>query len=188
MLRVWESQQWVMEHVPHAALAVSNDIYDGTKNGGFKQRIDAKTGLPIAGGSNPHPSGKARIAKRLARIALAQTYGKDQGVIFGPMYDSHEISGNKIRVKLKHVGSGLKTNDDSPPNWFEISDGAKDRRRTKYVPAQAKIVGNDTIEVWAGGLSAPKHVRFGWHPLTRFNLINAEGLPALSFRTDDDLR
>jgi hypothetical protein len=31
-------------------------------------------------------------------------------------------------------------------------------------------------------------VRFGWHPLARFNLINEEGLPAVSFRTDDDPR
>jgi len=151
MLRVWEAQQHVMHTVPHTGMAVSNDIYVGTKNGGFKQRIDAKSGLPIAGGGNPHPTGKDKIAER-------------------------------------HVGSGLKTVDDAAPNWFEISDGTEDRNVLVYQRAQAKIVGKDTVEVWADGVAAPKHVRFGWHPLARFNLANEEGLPAVSFRTDTNPR
>jgi len=188
MLGVWEGQSWVMTHVPHTAMAVSNDIYEGTQNGGFKKRIDEKTGRPIAGGGNPHPTGKDKIAQRLARIALEQTYGRKQGALFGPMYDSHEIVGDKIRVKFKHVASGLKTNDGQPPDWFDISDGSKVRNRTVYVPAEAKIVGKDTIEVEAKGVSDPKQVRFGWHPLARYNLINVAGLPAVSFRTDQDPR
>jgi len=186
MLGVWEAQRWVMDHVPHTGLAVSNDIYDGTTNGGFKLRIDQQTGLPIAGGSNPHPTGKHKIAERLARIALDRTYGKEQGVIFGPMYDSHQIQDDRILVKFKHTGSGLKTNDGMPPNWFEISDGTEDRNRTVYVAAQAEIVGPDTVAVRSRAISRPEQVRFGWHPLARFNLINREGLPAVSFRTDDD--
>lgn len=188
MLGVWEAQQWVLENVPYTGLAVSNDIYDGTKNGGFIQRIDQKTGLPIAGGGNPHPTGKDKIAERLARIALDRTYGKPQGVLFGPMYDSHRIERDRILVRFAHAGSGLKTNDGAAPNWFEISDGTKDRNRTVYVRAQAEIVGPDMVAVWAEGVKEPKQVRFGWHPLARFNLINREGLPAVSFRTDDDRR
>jgi len=188
MLGVWEAQRWTMENVPHTGLAVSNDVYDGTTNGGFKLRIDEKTGLPIAGGGNPHPTGKHKIAERLARIALDRTYGKAQGVIFGPMYDSHQIRDEKILVKFKHSGSGLKTNDGASPNWFEISDGNKDRNRTVYVSAQAKIIGPDTVALYNTTVSEPKQVRFGWHPLARFNLINKEGLPAVSFRTDDDPR
>jgi len=188
MLGVWEAQQWVMENVPHTGLAVSNDIYVGTKNGGFIERIDQKTGLPIAGGGNPHPTGKDKIAERLARIALDRTYGKPQGVLFGPMFDSYRVEGGKVLVKFKHTGSGLTTNDGADPNWFEISDGMKDRNRTVYVRAQAKITGPDTVTVWAEGVREPKQVRFGWHPLARFNLINKKGLPAVSFRTDEDPR
>jgi len=188
MLRVWEAQQHVMHTVPHTGMAVSNDIYVGTKNGGFKQRTDEKSGLPIAGGGNPHPTGKDKIAERLARIALHETYGKDQGVIYGPMYRAHQVAGDKVRVTFQHVGSGLKTVDDAAPNWFEISDGTEDRNVLVYQRAQAKIVGKDTVEVWADGVAAPKHVRFGWHPLARFNLANEEGLPAVSFRTDTNPR
>jgi len=42
----------------------------------------------------------------------------------------------------------------------------------------------DTVEVWSPEVKDPKSVRFGWHTLARFNLINKEGLPAVSFRTD----
>lgn len=188
MLKVWEGQSHVFNTVPHTGYAVSNDIYVGTRNGGFKERTDPRSGMPIAGGSNPHPTGKDKVALRLARIALHETYSRDQGVIYGPMFASHETVGGKVRVTFKHVGDGLKTNDGRAPNWFEVSDGKQERGVTIYVPAQAKIVGKDTVEVWADGVPAPKHVRFGWHPLARFNLINAADLPAVSFRTDRDGR
>ena len=188
MLGVWEGQVEVFEKVKHTGLAVSNDIYTDTNNGGFKERIDTKSGLPIAGGSNPHPTGKDKVTERLARIALQETYGKKQGILYGPLYASHEIKGNKVIVKFKHVGDGLKTIDGSAPNWFEISDGTKDRNVTIYVKASAKITGKDTIEVWADRVDAPKEVRFGWHPLARYNLVNSGDLPAVSFRTDKDDR
>jgi len=184
MLNVWEGEQHVVSTVPHTGLAPSNDIYVGTGNGGFKERIDDKSGLPIAGGGNPHPTGKDKIAERLARIALHEAYGKDQGVIYGPMYDSHEIEGDKILVTFKHVGDALDTVDGEMPNWFEISDGSEDRGVLNYTIARAKIVGPAIVQVWADGISNPKHVRFGWHPLARFNLTNSAGLPAVSFRTD----
>jgi len=34
----------------------------------------------------------------------------------------------------------------------------------------------------------PKFVRFAWDCLARHNLTNQEGLPAVSFRTDDESR
>jgi sialate O-acetylesterase len=186
MLGVWEGQASVFNTVKHTGFAVANDIYLDTPNDGFKERLDDKSGLPIAGGSNPHPTGKDKIAERLARIALQETYGKAQGVIYGPMVASHKIKGDRIIVTFKHVGDGLKTLDALAPNWFEIADGTMDRNATSYVLASAKITGKDTVEVWADGVSSPKQVRFGWHPLARFNLVNSAGLPAVSFRTDGD--
>jgi sialate O-acetylesterase len=82
----------------------------------------------------------------------------------------------------------LKTDDGQPPNWFEISDGSKANERSiaplVYVKAEAKIVDKDTIEVWSPKLKNPKFVRFAWHALARHNLVNGEGIPAISFRTD----
>jgi len=184
MLGVWEGQVKVMNTVPHTGLAVSNDIYDGTSNGGFKERPDKETGWLLAGGGNPHPSGKPRVAARLADIALVKTYGQPDRVVFGPVYESHEIKDDKIVVKFKYAGAGLATRDGRSPDWFEISDGSKDRNRLKYVNAQAKIVGTDSVEVWAAEVKSPQCVRFGWNTLARFNLMNKEGLPAVSFRAE----
>ncbi|MDP6114781.1 MAG: hypothetical protein QF437_14635 [Planctomycetota bacterium] len=82
----------------------------------------------------------------------------------------------------------MKTDDGQPPNWFEISDGSKANERSiaplVYVKAEAKIVDKDTIEVWSPKLKNPKFVRFAWHALARHNLVNGEGIPAISFRTD----
>ena len=186
MLGVWEAQRWVMDNVPHTGMAVSNDIYDNTNNKGFAQRDEPAMGWPIVGGGNPHPTGKPLVARRLADIALVKTYGGAERPLFGPMYDSHEIKGDKVLVKFKYAYGGLKTCDGKDLNWFEVSDGSRGNRRLSYVKAQARIVGPDTVEVWAPQVKEPKFVRFGWHTLARFNLINTDGLPAVSFRTDKD--
>lgn len=169
MLGVWEAQSWVMDNVPNTGLAPSNDLWGKGRPG---------TGWPIAGGGNPHPPNKHVMAKRLADIALARAYGALNREVFGPMYGSHEITGAKVRVKFRHIGGGLTTDDGEAPNWFEVSDGSK------YVKAPAKIVATDTVEVWSPSVKKPKQVRFAWYALARHNLYNKEGLPAIAFRTD----
>ena len=190
MLGVWESQVKVMHSVPGTGLAVSNDIYEGTTNASFARRIhqgnaqEPAIGWPIAGGSNPHPPNKRLVAERLADIALVRTYGRPDRPIFGPMYDSHQVKGDRILVKFKYAYGGLKTADSETPNWFEISDGSQETRKLKYAKAQARIAGPDAVEVWAPEIKDPKFVRFAWHTLARHNLENSGGLPAVSFRTD----
>ena len=188
MLGVWEAQQQVTETVPNTGIAPSNDIYEGTTNGGFKMRTEKATGLPIAGGGNPHPTGRPTLARRAAEIALAKTYGVTEKEVFGPQFHSAKVDGDKMVVRFRHVGTGLKTSDGAPPNWFEISDGKRTDERDNspiaYARATATITGSDTLEVRAEGISNPKHVRFSWHPLGRHNLVNSEGLPALPFRSD----
>ena len=189
MLGIWEAQSQVMHSVPHTGLAVSNDIYPEDKvriDEGNNRRVG--TGWPITGNSNPHPPNKQLVANRLADIALVKTYGGSDRVIFGPMYDSHEIKQDRMLVKFRFAGAGLATYDKKAPNWFEIADGTKEGRKLKYVKAQAEIVAKDTVAVFAAQIKEPKFVRFAWYSLARHNLINKEGLPAVSFRTDSEAR
>ena len=88
------------------------------------------------------------------------------------------IEKGKIRIKFKHVGSGLVSRDDKQLSWFTIA--GKDG---KFVPATAKIDG-DSVIVMSEDVSKPKAVRFGWNQLAEPNLSNKEGLPASPFRTD----
>lgn len=184
MLGVWEAQVRALNEVPHTGLAVSNDIYDTTNNSGFKERIDPKSGWPIAGGSDPHPTGRPLVAERLADIALVKLHGQPAKPICGPLFESQELQGNKIVIKFKNTGSGLTTRDGKEPDWFEISDGTLEGNHPKYVKAVTHITGTDTVEVSADGMSAPKYTRMGWNALARFNLKNKEGLPAVTFRTE----
>ena len=145
--------------------------------------------MPIAGGGNPHPTGRPLVARRLADIALAKSYRKLEREVFGPSYDSHEIVGNKIVVTFKNVGAGLKVVQGKKLEWFELSDGSKTDERPiaplVYVPAEAKIIAKDRVEIWSDAIAKPAFARFSWHPLARHYLVNSENLPALPFRTDD---
>lgn len=170
MLGVWEGQIQVARAVPHTGLAPSNDIYDGTPNGDFKERIDPTSGWPLAGGGNPHPTNRPLVATRMADIALVKTYGRPERPVFGPTYKAHRVEGGKVIVEFDFA-EGLRTRDGKDPDWFELKDGER------WVKASAKIV-DGRVELSGSGPG----VRFGWHSLARWNLVNAAGLPALPFR------
>jgi sialate O-acetylesterase len=125
-----------------------------------------------------HPRDKASVGHRLALLALDETYEKEV-VSEGPTFDEMKISGDKIIVEFEHAHGGLKSRDGQPLTWFTIAgaDG-------KFVPAEAKIIGKDEIEVSAAEVKDPKAVRFAWHETAQPNLCNAAGLPAEPFRTD----
>jgi sialate O-acetylesterase len=126
-----------------------------------------------------HPRNKREVGRRLALWALAKTYGHDDLVYSGPMYESMTVEGGRARVKFRHVGGGLTSRDERPLTWFSIAGEDK-----KFVPATATIEG-DAVVVESPSVSAPVAVRFGWHQVAEPNLANQEGLPASPFRTDN---
>ena len=139
-------------------------------------------------GSNPHPPNKHIVAKRLADIALKQTYKQIDREVLGPTFAGTKIQGGTIAVNFKHAGGGLVSDDGEALNWFEISDGShrdgKERAPFTYKKAVATIVAKDTIEVRAASVDKPRYLRFAWHMYARNNLVNSAGLPAFPFRTD----
>jgi sialate O-acetylesterase len=134
-------------------------------------------------GPSLHPENKRVAGERLALWALAKDYGRDGLVYSGPLLDQVSIQGNKAVLSFNHVGGGLKSKSgEKALKFFEIAgaDG-------KYVPADAVIEG-DTVLVQSGKVSAPVYVRYLFRkpePNPEVSLINAEGLPASSFMTDD---
>ena len=155
---LWEAQVASLK-LPRTGMAVVTDLVDDIKN--------------------IHPARKLPVGKRLSLWALAKDYGRKDLVYSGPLYKSMKIEGDKIRVSFAHVGEGLAARDGKPLSEFRIAgaDG-------EFVEAQAVIDG-PTVVVSAEGVSAPKHVRFGWHKLANPNLTNQAGLPASPFQTDN---
>jgi sialate O-acetylesterase len=126
-----------------------------------------------------HPTNKQDVGKRLALWALAKDYGREDVVFSGPLYKSHEIEGNKVRLHFDHATETLSSRDEKPLTWFTIA--GEDR---KFVQASAEI-DNDTVLVYSDQVATPIAVRFGWHQIAEPNLVNTAKLPASPFRTDD---
>jgi sialate O-acetylesterase len=132
--------------------------------------------IDIGDADDIHPRNKQDVGNRLALSALAQVYGKD--IVFsGPIYRSHEIEGNSVRLHFDHA-VGLKTCDGSAPKGFAIagSEGV-------FHWAEARIDG-DSVVVHSSAVSKPVAVRYGWANNPPVNLYNGAGLPASPFRTD----
>ncbi|MDT7781521.1 MAG: sialate O-acetylesterase [Acidobacteriota bacterium] len=151
-----EAQLMTMRRLPHTGMAVTIDI-----------------GNP----EDIHPRNKLDVGLRLARWALAETYGQKTEES-GPLYESFKVEGNMVRVRFSHAG-GLKTRDGSPPAGFFVS--GIDR---KFVPAEIRIDGNAVV-IWSKDVPHPAAVRYAWADNPAGNLYNADGLPASPFRTDD---
>jgi sialate O-acetylesterase len=128
-----------------------------------------------------HPLTKKPIGERLALAARKLAYGENI-VSSGPIYESNQIEGNRIRIRFRETGSGLSINktDEDELTYFAIA--GKDK---KFVWAKA-IIERNTVVVWSDEVADPVYVRYGWADNPEgANLINAEGLPASPFRTDN---
>ena len=125
-----------------------------------------------------HPANKADVGKRLAGWALAKDYGRKDVAYCGPIFKSISIEGNEAMVSFDHAGGGLASRDGKDLTEFQVAGEDK-----KFAPATAKIVGEKVV-VSAEGVK-PVAVRFAYDGTARGNLMNKEGLPANSFRTDN---
>jgi sialate O-acetylesterase len=142
--------------------------------------------IDVGEAGNIHPADKRSPGERLARLALAKTYGKDM-VASGPMFDSMKVEADKVRVTFSGTDGGLVakpvehtvTRPASPVQGFAICGADR-----KWVWAQAVIKGN-SVEVWSPDVPLPVAARYAWADNPVCNLFNGAGLPASPFRTDD---
>ena len=125
-----------------------------------------------------HPARKQEVGERLARWALANTYGRTGLVYSGPLFRSAIAEGEKIRLQFDHAGGGLASRDGKDLNWFEIAADDK-----IYYPAKAVIAGSEVL-VSSDQVTQPKYVRYGWDEIAQPNLMNKEGLPASPFSSE----
>ncbi len=57
-------------------------------------------------GPGIHPVNKSGYGARAAHVALGAVHGRERE-IYGPVYASHEIMGDKVMIKFGHTGKGL---------------------------------------------------------------------------------
>lgn len=148
-----DSQLRLMKEISNTGMAVSSDHGDS---------LDV------------HPRCKQPIGERLARWALAKTYGQHI-TPSGPVFSSVTRQADALIVSFLYA-DGLQTSDGKAPSCFEIAeeDGL-------FQPANATIEGN-TVRLTSPTIKHPRYVRYAWQPFTRANLVNADQLPASTFR------
>lgn len=153
-----EAQYLTAITLPKTGLAVTNDIGDE---------------------KDIHPVNKQEVGRRLALWALARDYARTDVVPSGPLFRESVVEGSQVRIRFDHA-QGLKTRDGGPPKHFQIAGEDE-----KWVWAEARIEGEEIL-VSSPAVPAPVGVRYAWAAWPQgANLINAAGLPASCFRTDE---
>jgi len=85
-----------------------------------------------------------------------------------------------VHVKFRHVGKGLAWKYGESLQGFAVA--GEDH---VFHWADAEIDG-DSVVVTSDQVAAPVAVRYAWASRSPWaNLFNQDGLPALTFRTDD---
>jgi sialate O-acetylesterase len=129
-------------------------------------------------GPGIHPTNKSGYGTRAAAVARGMVYG-DKVEYYGPVYASHAVEGEKVRVKFTHVGQGLAFKHGDKLQGFAVAGEDK-----KFVWADAVIDG-DSVVVSSSEVAKPAAVRYAFgNNRTWANLFNKDGLPAVTFRTD----
>ncbi len=153
----WEAQTRALK-IPDTGMAVVTDLVENL--------------------NDIHPTQKREVGQRLAKLALAKTYGNKSIVCAGPMFQLAKFANGRAVLTFAHAEGGLVSKDSQPLTWFTVAgaDG-------KFLEAEAKVEGGKVV-VQAAGVPEPKAVRFAWNEGAQPNLFNAAGLPANPFRTD----
>jgi len=125
-----------------------------------------------------HPKNKRDVGLRLARWALAESYGKG-GASSGPLFTGMRLeTGGRVVCSFLHADNGLILKGEKLRH-FALA--GKDRI---FKWAEAEIVGS-TVVVRSESVPEPMAVRYAWadNP-DGCNLYNKEELPASPFRSD----
>ena len=153
------------------------------------------TGMAVAidvGEKSIHPLNKQDVGDRLARLALARTYSLKDVEFESPLYASMKRQGAAIQVKFTGCPGGLmvaakvglepaKETIETKLSQFVIAGADQ-----KFVWADARIEGKDTVIISSPAVPEPVAVRYGWSLNPEgANLYGKNGLPASPFRTDD---
>ncbi|MCC6409741.1 MAG: 9-O-acetylesterase [Planctomycetes bacterium] len=129
--------------------------------------------LDIGDLADIHPKNKEDVGKRLARWALAKTYGKSDVVPSGPLPRVARRDRTYMVVEFDYA-EGLRATTPVL-GGFELAGADRN-----FLPAEAAIVGT-TVQLRSSAVPDPIFVRYLWSDTAEATLFNAAGLPATSF-------
>ena len=135
------------------------------------------TTIDVCNPTNVHPTDKASVGHRLARLALHNLYGRKELVPCGPRLKSATVRGGSVALKFDWAAGKLATVDGKAPRTFEVAGADR-----QFKPAAAAITGPDTVTLTPeAGSAAPAFVRYAYSENPPVNLVNGEKFPTQPF-------
>ena len=125
-----------------------------------------------------HPANKELGSKRLALLALAQTYGMKGIANLSPVLKEMKVAEGVVKLTFENAPNGL-TSYGKELMCFEVAGANK-----RFFPAKAFITGAG-ITVFSPSVAEPIAVRYAFKDFIVGDLFSTDGLPVSSFRTDE---
>lgn len=143
---------------------------------------NANVGVILPGSENitfsAQPSDEELLAQRCASWVRGAVI-HDATIPTGPLFDCIVPHFNEATIHFKKgTAKGLKAEGDAL-DYFEAAGVGGD-----YTPAKARIMG-ETIHIKSDTVPRISRVRYNWNQRPNQQLINAAGLPAIPFRSEE---
>lgn len=192
MIKGWRNK-WELGDFPFYYVQVAphgkNDVLP---NGGFlrEAQLRASTAVPNVGMASImdvgeqnliHPANKEIVGKRLAYLALHQTYEIKGISPYSPSFKGVTFKNDTAKITFDNLSYGL-TSFGKELSLFEMAGDDK-----VFHPAKATIV-REGITVKSELVPKPVAVRYAFKNFAVGDLFGVNGLPVSSFRTDDWVR
>lgn len=137
------------------------------------------TTIDIGDANDIHPRDKRTVGQRLARWAMAASYGKPDTAWRGPRTKSVRRDADGIVIDFDVERGRLTTRDGKPPASFAVAgaDGV-------FVKADAELRPPNAIKIRSSTVALPIEVRYAWqdNPADANVMDEVSKLPAHPFR------
>ena len=170
-LAAWQTPAEFQEKSNWAALR-----WDQWKTSQQMDSTGMATAVDVGNATDIHPKNKQEVGRRLALIALKNTYGFDV-VADAPKPVSYRFEYKKAYITFDKK---IHVRKDSVPVGFRF----KDKSYKKFYAATAKVVGDKTIEISVSQPLRPSAIYYNWADYPIGNIYGENNLPVLPFRTD----
>ncbi len=134
------------------------------------------TAVDVGNPTDIHPKNKQEVGRRLALLALKNTYGFDV-VADAPKPVSYRFEYRKAYITFDKK---IHVRNDSVPVGFVLQD----KSYRKFYEATTKVVGDKTLEISVTRPLRPYAVYYNWADYPIGNIYGENNLPVLPFRTD----
>ncbi len=125
-----------------------------------------------------HPQDKKIVGYRLSRIALHETYGCEDVVPAGPLFQSVKTEGEWLRVNFEN-GKDMHFKDGIAKGFYVAGPSRC------FHPADEAVIDGVSVLLRSEKVKTPVAVRYAWAENPDGSLYNGAELPASPFRSDN---